>query len=113
MKEINDSGLIIDEYNCGAICGNIDVSDESSNLLLTLPYMAGYRILVDGNKTEYESYRNALVSIPISNGSHVISISFIAPGILAGMVASALFLIVSFALWSIEKIYFMKKKNND
>lgn len=74
----------------GKIEGKINVSNDISWLLLTLPYMDGYRIKVDGKLSPYEDYRGALVLVKLDKGSHSIEISYTPPGFEEGIILFAI-----------------------
>ncbi len=67
-------------------------TSDASQILVTLPYEAGYRVYVDGVKTEYNSYRDCFMTIPVPEGEHEIRIKYITPGIYTGIALSILFL---------------------
>ena len=79
IKEINEEGI--------KAAGNVDTD---SWILISLPYENGYEILVDGVKTDYESYRDALILVKMSAGSHEISIRYITPGFRLGILMSVI-----------------------
>ena len=59
-----------------------------SDILVTLPYEKGYNVYVDGDLTEYKSYRDCIMTIPLNAGQHIITISYIVPGLYIGAVVS-------------------------
>ncbi len=77
-------------------------SDKERELLLLLPYETGYHIEVDGVTTDYGSYRDAFLVLPVSEGEHSIIIKFITPGLKLGGIVSLLGL-VAFIFCSLSK----------
>ena len=69
-------------------------ADEDSDILMTLPYEKGYNVYVDGVKTEYLAYRNALMVIPVDKGFHEIRIKYIPDGLVPGLILSIVSLFV-------------------
>lgn len=59
-----------------------------SELLITLPYEKGYSVYVDGVKTEYGSYRDCIMLIPLKSGDHEIVIKYFPPGLKTGIIIS-------------------------
>ena len=55
-----------------------------------MPFEKGYEIFVDGQKTDYSSYRDAFVLIDVPEGEHTVEIRYCPPGLKAGLAASAL-----------------------
>lgn len=62
--------------------------NKDSELLMTLPYEKGYSVYIDGEKTEYGSYRDCIMLIPLKAGDHEIVINYFPPGLKAGIVLS-------------------------
>ena len=63
---------------------------ESSDVLITLPCEDGYRVYVDGVRTDYGSYRNTLMLIEVPSGEHEIVIRYFPPGLVPGIMISAI-----------------------
>ena len=82
---LDDDQLNILEHSSGHFRGKIN-AEKSGSMLLSLPYMKGWSIKVDGVQTQYDSYRNALITIPLSAGEHDIRISYVSPGFYLGLI---------------------------
>ena len=82
------------------------MSSADSYVLITLPYEDGYKVYVDGVRTDYESYRNALMLVKVSAGEHVIEIRYLPPGLIAGIVVS----LISF--FALLMLYIVLRKKN-
>lgn len=80
---------------------SIDLS-ERSNILITIPYIKGYSIFVDGEKTEYYSYRDALVMINADGGHHDITIIYKDYWVYLGGFVSGLF-ILCIVIWILTR----------
>ena len=61
---------------------------------ISLPYNPGYSVYVDGEKSDYTSYRDTFMLIAMSAGKHEISIKYIPCGLRAGLVVSLIFLVL-------------------
>ena len=59
--------------------------------------MDGWKIYVDGKATDYDSYNDALILLPLNGGTHDVEIRFLSPGIIAGMIIG----ILSFILFAV------------
>ena len=77
LSDISGKGIIFKGSSTG-----------DSDLFISLPYESGYTAYVDGNKTEYSSYRDAFLVIPISGGEHIVEIRYFPPGLALGLVLS-------------------------
>lgn len=64
-----------------------DVSSDSE-VFVSLPYEDGYKVYVDGKKTDYKSYRDCFIMIPVSAGDHSIEIKYFPPGLAIGLILS-------------------------
>lgn len=81
--------MILDDYSDTRINGHIDVK-EAGSLMLSVPNDAGWEVLVDGEKTEYESFADAWICIPLSTGQHTISLAYHTPYLKVGALISVL-----------------------
>ena len=61
---------------------------ENRDIMVTLPYVKGYDVYVDGVRTDYASYRDALILIDTYPGHHDVLITYTAPGFVAGFIIS-------------------------
>ena len=82
------------------------MSSADSYVLITLPYEDGYKVYVDGVRTDYESYRNALMLVEVSAGEHVIEIRYLPPGLIAGIVVSLI------SIFALLMLYIVLRKKN-
>ncbi len=76
---------------------------ENKDIMVTLPYVRGYSIYVDGIKSDYASYRDALILIDASPGHHDILITYTAPGLVTGCIISVLSVLTIFVVFFIRK----------
>lgn len=89
--------LELSEHSSGHFKGKIDAG-EGGNMILTLPKMDGWKISVDGNSIEYGSYRDVLITLPLTAGVHDIDIRYISPGVYAGLAIGVVSLIITFIM---------------
>jgi uncharacterized membrane protein YfhO len=75
------------------IAGHVSVSHDGY-FATTIPYAKGFDITVDGKKQSYERVNTAFVGFPIDKGNHEIVLEFHAPGKTAGLLCSALGLLL-------------------
>ena len=94
VNEINDSGITLKGF-----------LDNDSSVLITLPYEDGYKITVDGVKTEYDYYRDVFLKLDLPAGEHVIEIKYMTPGLVPGIVMSCICIVFT--------VGFFRKKPNE
>lgn len=92
----------LDDVSCNTVYCKSSIesditTDKESDLIVLLPYEKGYKITVDGNKADYDTYRNSLIRLHVTEGDLHISISYSPPGFMAGAVIS-IFSLAFFAL---------------
>lgn len=80
---LSEQTMTTDYYSDTKIKGHIDVK-KAGNLVLSVPNDAGWSVSVDGVKTEYESFAEAFISIPLTEGAHTIELSYHTPYLLEG-----------------------------
>lgn len=93
LTDLRYGGFTVNSINRSGITASGYV-DEDSYILVTLPYEDGYRIYIDGNKTDYTSYRNSLMLVRVPQGQHEVVIKYIPPGFTLGLTISILSLLI-------------------
>jgi uncharacterized membrane protein YfhO len=86
--------------------GTIDVTNAGS-LVLSIPSQSGWTMYVDGVQTPLESFKDALISVPLGEGTHRIRLTYRTPGLVAGAAVSA----VSVLLFAVSMLIRKKKRN--
>lgn len=90
-KEVLENVKLSDNH----ISGNIKASKDKI-LQLSIPYSKGYKIYVDGKKTETFSSGIGYIGVKILKGSHNINVTYKSPGIVSG----AMLTIISTLFWA-------------
>ncbi len=67
---------------------------EDGILLFSVPYDKGFEVRVDGVITEYSAFCDAFLAIPVSEGSHIVSLEFTPRGKKIGLVISLTSLVI-------------------
>ncbi|MCR5801141.1 MAG: YfhO family protein [Lachnospiraceae bacterium] len=99
IERLKRNELVINEHANGKIKGTVVSEKDDEMLLLTLPYIDGYKIRVDGKTIEYTDYKRSLVLVPIENpGQHNIEISYFPSELLIGIIVSVLSLAISWIM---------------
>lgn len=100
---VREKQLSITEHKNGKIVGTVNVDDNDSMLVLTMPEMEGYTIKVDGVEAEYGAFRKAFLAVKLIEGEHMIEISFLPPGIKEGTLASVVSLVLCILMLAFPK----------
>ena len=95
--------LEIQSYTADGFDGKITLQ-EGGYLVLSVPYEPCWEVLVDGKETAYESFGETMLAIPLSEGTHAVSIRYFIKGTGIGLCISivSLVLLILF-LWKTEK----------
>ena len=78
--------------------------DSDRKLLIMLPYEKGYEIYVNGEKREYGSYRDALISLPLKAGDSSIVIRYVPAGLRPGAIVSLCFVFVCYLYFHLNTV---------
>lgn len=97
--------LNIREAKDGYVSAEI-TAQKDQLLLTTIPYEKGWTLWVDGVETKITPYQNALISVPVGQGTHTIILSFKSPGLTAGVITSC----ISLLLFSGTIIFTLRKR---
>ena len=79
-----------------------NVTDEHTQLLITLPYDRGWQAWVDGERAETASRYGALLAVNLTEGEHTVELRFIPRGLWAGATVSGVSLIILLA-WALYR----------
>jgi len=92
-ESLNDKGFNITYIGDKGIIAEGDMN-KNGYVFISLPYNPGYIVYVDGQKTDYTSYRDMFMLVGMSEGHHEIRIRFIPDGLCSGMIVSVIFLVI-------------------
>ena len=100
-------GATVTHFSSGRIDATV-TADRDGLLYITLPYNGGWRLTVDGQRTELSSVAGFLTCAPIEAGEHTLVLRYTPPGLGLGL---ALTLVsVAVALLPFAFRYMKKKK---
>lgn len=93
-----------DKTKDNRIVGTIQV-EQTGYFITSIPYDAGFEILVDGTRTASEKVNEAFLGCSLSEGNHRIEIIYHAPGVKAGKALSCfgILLLVLGTCWARRK----------
>lgn len=106
IKEVLDARknqeLNVEQFNNTHIVGKVNITDESTVMMTSIPYNEGWKIKVDGKPVETKKSWDSFLSFPISRGKHKVELFFKQKWSTLGLVLSVLSLIVLFIIWKKE-----------
>ena len=105
IESLKENQLYITKHLSGRFVGTID-SGAGGDMLLTLPYMKGWNIKIDGTEALYGAYRDALIKLHIPEGKHEIDISFISPGFYLGLAVGG----ISWIIYLLNMLIIVRRK---
>lgn len=77
------------------IVGAVDVAADGQKIVFTIAYDKGWHLFIDGKETEIIPAFDVLIAADIDSGRHTIELKFWPVGLTAGMVVSAISLIIT------------------
>lgn len=100
---LSDNMLTVTDSSDRSVTGTIDVKQRGV-LVTSIPYDKGWKLEVDGrNKDINELIGGVFISVPLDEGSHDIKLTFMPPGILAGLALTIASVILLILLQNIRK----------
>ncbi len=89
MRKAKEGSYQINEFTDSSLSG-IVTAGKGQMLMLSIPYDKGWRVTVDDRKTSPRRIGDAMMGIPLDEGTHYVSLSYFPPGLKAGIVISLL-----------------------
>lgn len=111
-QKLSGQTMEIGNYTDTSVEGEIEVR-EAGNLIVSIPAEKGWTIWVDGEKIEPDTFCEAFFSIPLSEGTHEISMKYRTPGLCAGAVVSATCVLIFVAIMLGKRSMQKKKQVKD
>lgn len=110
VDTIRSRGMNIESWSEDHIKGSVD-AEKDGILFTTISWEPGWTIKVDGQKAEPVKVCDALIGVPVSEGSHTIEMTFFPKGLGFGLLISAAGIITVIMLAWAEKDSLKKEKN--
>lgn len=102
-SRLADEQLEVESFGDKKITGRITAKTDGV-LFLSIPYEKGWRVYVDGKKTETISVLDAMLGAEISAGEHEIRLEYVPEGFPSGLVLStASAALIGVTIWFEEK----------
>ena len=83
--------------------------DGSFRVFASIPYDKGWKVLVDGQETETEKYRDALLSFEVPDGEHELELKYVPEGLVPGVLVS----VGSLLLLAICTLFYMMRRRRE
>jgi uncharacterized membrane protein YfhO len=93
IDKLSANTMTVENYDETSLNGYIDV-DEAGYLVMSIPYDPSWTLYVDGEKTDFEAFEDALISVYLDTGSHTIELRYFPDGLIAGVVVSTISVIL-------------------
>lgn len=84
---LSQNMLKVEKYEDGYIYGTIDMP-ERKTMFTSIPYDEGWKILVDGEETEYYAIGKAFIGVDMTPGVHTVEMIYIPVGLKLGIIIS-------------------------
>lgn len=78
----------VSQWRNNVVEGQVEITDDSTYLMTTIPYSKGWHAYVDNQKVETLEIWNSLMAVPISSGYHTIKFEYIPYGLNVGIMIS-------------------------
>ncbi len=104
-KKLADHGLNVSGYSSTKIEGRI-VADQDGTFMTSVPYEKGWKLYVDGKKTETKPVMDTFLAADIKKGEHEVKMVYVPEGFVPGMVMC----IIGAAIFAVLCI--VENKNN-
>lgn len=111
VNRLGQNGMEIRTFDNTTIKGVITAQTDGY-MLMSVPYDLGWKIYVDGVPTKQESIEDALTLVPVSAGTHEISMKYTPEGLYWGMTISIICGIIFVALWILNKRENLRPKDD-
>lgn len=85
MARLSKTQYQITDYTERSFKGTINASKDDQTILTTIPYDAGWRVYVDGERVDTFESLEALVSFKIDSGEHTVKISYMPTPFVLGL----------------------------
>lgn len=99
---IAETGFEPDVVNDGYVDGTYTATSDTL-LFTTIPYDEGWTVTVDGQQVTPEKALDTFLAIPLSQGTHQVTLTFVPQGLVAGTAISTGTLLVLVALWALRR----------
>ena len=90
IEERQLQGMKVTHWNDSHIQGTVNITDDSTWMMTSIPYEKGWTVKVDGKVVGTAKVWDSLLAFPITPGEHTIEMTYMPEGFMAGLVISIL-----------------------
>lgn len=102
LGDLSQNTLSIQDMTSAKLNGTV-TAEEDGYLILSIPYDPGFTIKVDGVKTEAALFEDMMIAVPLNAGTHAISLSYYPQGMTAGILITALSIVLFTIICYVER----------
>lgn len=95
--ELNSSTFELESFEDTTVKGSIKVKEDGL-LYTSIPFDNGWTVYVDGKKTETHAFKNALLSVYLTEGDHKITFQFTPDGLNQGFFLTGISIVIFIAI---------------
>ncbi len=88
IDKLKTNSLVVSHFDNRNLEGTIDVKDNGKVLFTSIPYEKGWKVKVDGQEVKTIEAFNAFLAIPLSEGKHTITFTFLPKELVLGYIVS-------------------------
>jgi len=110
MPKLSEGNLRIGNHTDSTLSGTVNVTEDKTQLLLTIPYDEGWKVYVDGEETETYEILDSLTAVTLTPGNHTLEIKYRPWAVYAGATIAGVSVIILAGIITVE--YIIKKKKS-
>lgn len=101
FADLGSAPYTLEAHTSSYFTGTVTADSAHRRLLLTIPADEGWTVLVDGEKVAVEEVFDALISVPLTPGTHTVTLRYMPPGLPlgAGISVAVVLLLVGVGIW--------------
>ncbi len=110
-NKLSKNEFIINKFTDSKLIGEITTDSYSSSIFTSIPYDEGWRVYVDGKRTEIYKNADALIGFDINeSGTHTLRLVYRPTALTYGLPISICSILIFVAIWYFEAKYKEKKQ---
>lgn len=94
IEERQRQGLKVEHWNQSNFKGTVNITDDSTWMMTSIPYDRGWTVKVDGKVVGTKKIWDSLLAFPITSGEHTIEMTYLPDGFMAGLIISIFSIVI-------------------
>lgn len=103
IQERMAQGMQVEQWGNRFIKGTVNITDDSTFMMTSIPYNEGWQVKVDGQEVPIKLTWGAFMSFPITSGQHTIEMRFTPKGWYIGLMISVSSFVILVVFMLLEK----------